>query len=38
MAVYELDGVAPRVDPTAWIADSAEVMGNVHLGPDASVW
>ena len=38
MAVYELDGEAPRVDPTAWIADSAEVMGNVHLGPDASVW
>jgi carbonic anhydrase/acetyltransferase-like protein (isoleucine patch superfamily) len=38
MAVYELDGVAPQVDPTAWIADSAEVMGHVHLGPEASVW
>lgn len=38
MAVYEVDGMAPQVHSTAWIADSAEVMGNVHLGPDASVW
>ena len=38
MAVYELDGVAPQVDPAAWIADSAEVIGNVSLGADASVW
>ncbi|MDO5288114.1 MAG: gamma carbonic anhydrase family protein [Pseudomonadota bacterium] len=38
MAVYELDGVAPQVDATAWIADSAQVMGNVHLGAEASVW
>ena len=38
MAVYELDSVAPQVDASAWIADSAEVMGNVSLGADASVW
>ena len=38
MAVYEVDGKAPQVDSTAWIADSAQVMGNVTLGPDASVW
>src|SRR5574337_1093579 len=38
MAVYELDGVAPQVDSTAWIADSAEVIGSVSLGADASVW
>ena len=38
MAVYEVDGKTPQVDSTAWIADSAEVMGNVTLGPDASVW
>ena len=38
MAQYEIDGKAPQVDSTAWIADSAEVMGNVTLGPDASVW
>ncbi len=38
MAVYELDGVAPTVAPGAWVADSAQVMGAVSLGPDASVW
>ncbi|TAN09493.1 MAG: gamma carbonic anhydrase family protein [Burkholderiaceae bacterium] len=38
MAVYELDGVAPQVDPGAWIADSAEVIGSVSLARDASVW
>jgi carbonic anhydrase/acetyltransferase-like protein (isoleucine patch superfamily) len=38
MAIYELDGVAPEVDPSAWIADSAQVMGRVTLGAEASVW
>ena len=38
MALYEVDGEAPQVDSTAWIADSAQVMGHVTLGPDASVW
>ena len=38
MAVYEFDGKTPQVDSTAWIADSAQVMGHVTLGPDASVW
>lgn len=38
MAVYELDGVAPQIAESAWIADSAQVMGDVQLGADASVW
>jgi carbonic anhydrase/acetyltransferase-like protein (isoleucine patch superfamily) len=38
MALYELDGIAPRVAESAWVADSAEVMGNVVLGEDASIW
>jgi carbonic anhydrase/acetyltransferase-like protein (isoleucine patch superfamily) len=38
MAIYELDGVAPRIADTAWVAESAEVIGNVELAPDASVW
>ena len=38
MAVYELDGVAPRVAAGAWIADSAQVMGQVELGEDVSIW
>lgn len=38
MAVYELDGVAPQIDETAWVADSAQVIGRVQLGAQASVW
>ena len=38
MAVYSLDGVAPRVAGSAWIADSAQVMGNVELAEDTSIW
>ncbi len=38
MAVYELDGVAPSVAESAWIADSAQVMGSVTVGENASVW
>lgn len=38
MAIYELDGVAPRMAESAWVADSAQVMGNVVLGEGSSVW
>jgi carbonic anhydrase/acetyltransferase-like protein (isoleucine patch superfamily) len=38
MAIYELDGTAPRIAESAWVADSAQVMGNVELADDASVW
>lgn len=38
MAIYELDGVAPSISESAWVADSAQVLGNVELADDASVW
>ncbi|MGD9772791.1 gamma carbonic anhydrase family protein [Diaphorobacter sp.] len=38
MAIYELDGVAPQVAASAWVADSAQVIGDVQLAGDASVW
>jgi carbonic anhydrase/acetyltransferase-like protein (isoleucine patch superfamily) len=38
MATYTLDGVAPQIAETAWVAASAEVMGRVELADDASVW
>ena len=38
MAVYSLDGVAPRVAASAWIADSAQVMGDVELAEDVGIW
>lgn len=38
MAMYELDQIAPRAADTAWVADSAQVIGNVELAEDCSVW
>ncbi|MDR2129290.1 MAG: gamma carbonic anhydrase family protein [Burkholderiaceae bacterium] len=38
MAVYEVNGKAPRVHELAWVADSAQVMGQVTLAAHASVW
>ena len=31
-------GVLPRVHPTAFIDDSAQVIGDVEIGEDSSVW
>lgn len=38
MAIYELEGRAPQLAASAWVADSAQVMGDVTLGEDVSVW
>jgi carbonic anhydrase/acetyltransferase-like protein (isoleucine patch superfamily) len=38
MAIYELDSVAPRLSADVWVADSAQVMGNVELAQGVSVW
>jgi carbonic anhydrase/acetyltransferase-like protein (isoleucine patch superfamily) len=38
MAIYELDGVAPRIDAAAYIADSADIIGDVTLEADVSIW
>jgi len=38
MALYELDGISPQLADGAWVADSAEVIGAVELGENASVW
>ena len=38
MAIYELDGKAPQLGEGAFVADSAQVIGPVELGPGASVW
>lgn len=38
MPLYELAGQRPTVHPDAWVAPSAELIADVHLGADASVW
>jgi len=36
--ILEFRGMTPRVHPTAWIAPTAVVIGNVEVGAEASVW
>jgi carbonic anhydrase/acetyltransferase-like protein (isoleucine patch superfamily) len=38
MPIYRLGDATPRIDPSAWVADNATLIGHVTLGPGASVW
>ena len=38
MALYQLGDDAPDLQPDAWVADSASVIGRVRLAAGASVW
>jgi carbonic anhydrase/acetyltransferase-like protein (isoleucine patch superfamily) len=38
MPIYRLGDLVPQIDPTAWVADNAVIVGRVTLGPGASVW
>lgn len=36
--IYALDGIAPTIDPSAWVANEATLIGKVVVEADASVW
>ena len=36
--IYTLADLTPQIDPDAWVAPDANVIGNVILGPKSSVW
>jgi carbonic anhydrase/acetyltransferase-like protein (isoleucine patch superfamily) len=38
MAIYQLDDLKPSVHPSAWVADNAQVTGNVTLAENTSIW
>lgn len=38
MPVYALGDKRPRLDPTAWVAPNATVIGDVRLAKDVSIW
>jgi len=38
MAIYQLGEYKPDVAASAWVAESAQVIGRVTLGEDVSVW
>ncbi len=36
--LYPYEGRSPKVHPSAWLADNAVLIGDVEIGPEASVW
>ena len=38
MPLYAIGDLAPSVNPTAWVAPSADLIGDVRLGDRCSVW
>ena len=38
MTLYSYDGRSPEIDPTAWVAPGAQVIGSVVLGAEVSIW
>ena len=38
MPIHPFAGQSPRIDPAAWIAPGAQVIGDVEVGAGASIW
>ncbi|WMW81997.1 gamma carbonic anhydrase family protein [Undibacterium cyanobacteriorum] len=38
MAIYQLGDTAPEIDPSAFIAETAKVIGKVKIDAKASIW
>jgi carbonic anhydrase/acetyltransferase-like protein (isoleucine patch superfamily) len=38
ITIREFEGTRPSVDPTAFIAAGCRIIGNVHVGPESSIW
>lgn len=38
MPIYAFEGMEPSIDADAWIAPSADIIGNVRIAAGASVW
>jgi carbonic anhydrase/acetyltransferase-like protein (isoleucine patch superfamily) len=36
--IYVLDGIRPQIDPTAWVAPTAVLIGNVIVEAGANIW
>ena len=36
--IYALDGIAPQIDPDAWIAPGTHIIGDVTVMVGASIW
>ena len=37
-SIFPFEGKWPRIHPTAWVAPTAAVIGDVEIGPNSTVW
>lgn len=38
MTLLSFAGAAPRIDPAAFVAPGARLIGDIEIGPEASIW
>ncbi|MBF0293883.1 MAG: gamma carbonic anhydrase family protein [Magnetococcales bacterium] len=38
MPIHSFEGIFPTIDPSAFVHPDAVVIGDVHIGPRASIW
>lgn len=38
MSIYQLDDLTPAIHESAWVADSAQLIGRVRLAENCSIW
>jgi gamma-carbonic anhydrase len=38
MTLIDFEGKAPRIDPAAFVAPGARLIGDIEIGPEASIW
>lgn len=38
MPIYQLNDLTPNIDPSVYVADSADIIGNVTLQANVSIW
>ncbi len=36
--IIEYNGISPTIDETAYVQRSAQLIGDVHVGPESSIW
>ena len=38
VTLIAFEGKSPRVDPTAFVAPGARLIGDIEIGPQSSIW
>ncbi|MFN8556855.1 MAG: gamma carbonic anhydrase family protein, partial [Dehalococcoidia bacterium] len=36
--IVTFEGKTPRIHPTAWVAETACLIGDIEIGPESTVW